>query len=194
MMSPTDLNLNKMLPATVPDFSNLLAKTIEERGLLDSLKASLIRIATGKSWSAQVAAHSRNNIGDLLDVNLKEVLIEAWNKSVILRKYKDAQRYPPDQTAIVHLSEHTIRSEHQPYLEISVNGLTGRLPFCLKLELKAKGFKLKIRDGEIHEILSGELKVNADLSCGPALLWTFETETFTIPGSIKLEPPRKIVW
>jgi hypothetical protein len=53
-MNPTELNLNKILPATIPDFSDLLARTIDENGLLASLKASLIKAAAGQQWSGQV--------------------------------------------------------------------------------------------------------------------------------------------
>jgi len=191
-MNPTELNLNKILPATIPDFSDLLARTIDENSLLASLKASLIKAAAGQQWSGQVAWNAQDNLDELLDVDLQEVLIGAWNKSTILRKYLDVQRYPPDKTFMIHLSEHSIRSEHRPYLEVSINGLSGKLEFRLVLELKVKGFKLKIRGGEIHEILSGECRIKATFSCGPALLWMTETGTISLPGSIKLEPPQKI--
>jgi hypothetical protein len=190
-MNQRDVNLNGLLAAR-PDFSELLARTIEENSMLASLAAPLLKAAAGQRWSIQVAWNARDNLSELLNVDMRDVLIGAWNKSVVLRRYLDAERYPPDQTVIVHLSDHSIRSEHRPYLEISINGLFERLEFSLVLELKLKGFRLKIQGGEIHEILNGDCQGRVTLSCGPALLWETETGTVFLPGSIKLEPPRKI--
>lgn len=192
-MNPGDVNLNSILARERPNFSELLARTIEESSMLASVAAPLLSAAAGQRWSAQVACSAQDNLGELLNVDMRDVLIGAWNESVVLRRYLDSQRYPPDQTVVAHLSEHSIRSEHRPYVEISVGSLSERLEFGLLLELKLKGFRLKIRGGQIHEILNGDCQGKAKLSCGPALLWETETGTLFLPGSIKLEPPRKIV-
>lgn len=191
-MNHKDVNLNSILASRRPDFSELLARTIEDNSMLASLAAPLLKVAGGKKWSAQVAWGARDNLSELLNVDMCDVLVGGWNKSVVLRRYLDLQRYPPDKTFIVHLSDHSIRSEHRPYLEISISGISERLEFTLVLELELKGFKLKIRGGEIHEILNGDCHGKAKLSCGPALLWETETGTLFLPGSIKLDPPRKI--
>lgn len=127
------------------------------------------------------------SIADLLNTGIPDIFLRAWNKYKILLKYLDREKYPPDQTFLVTLSEHTIQSEHHPYLEIYINEKSiAKIEFSIALSLKLNGIILKIRNGKIMEILTGTCKAKGSVTCEDIPVMEKESETFALPGSIKL--------
>src|SRR5512146_438804 len=57
---------------------------------------------------------------DLMDVRIDNIVISAWGKSDPLKKYLDHEKYPADSTITVVVGEHTVNSEHHPWLEASI--------------------------------------------------------------------------
>ncbi|MBN1190178.1 MAG: hypothetical protein JXA46_10530 [Dehalococcoidales bacterium] len=124
---------------------------------------------------------------DILNIDIPDIMTAAWNKYKILLKYKDKEKYPPDDTFLVHLAEHTFRSMHQPFIEIRVNDqLVDTIDFEIALSLTLKGIALKIRDGKIREISAGECKGKGSVHCENRLILEKETKSFTLPGTISL--------
>ncbi len=85
------------------------------------------------------------------------------------------------------LAEHTVKSEHHPYVEILVNGQsTGRIVFDVSIVLILKGFVLKIQDARIKAVQTGSLQGKGKFSLGDAVLAEKVFDQNPLPGSIDL--------
>lgn len=134
-----------------------------------------------------VSSKIGEKIEDLLNIPIADILTMAWKKYKILLKYLDSEKYPPDETYIVDLTQHTIKSEHHPYLEIWINEqYQGKIEFNINVSIMLKGIVLKIQAGRIKEITTGNIKGMGTIKCEDFVILEKETETFTFPGSIKL--------
>ncbi len=126
-------------------------------------------------------------INDLLNIRVLDILAAAWNKYRELLKYAERNKYSPDETFLVQLAEHTIKSVHHPYIEILINDKPlGKIDFEIVVSLALKGIILEIRDGKIKEILTGSCKGKGTIKCEKFLILEKETESFPLPGSISL--------
>ena len=105
----------------------------------------------------------------------------------MLLKYTDKGKYSPNDIFLVPLAEHTIKSEHKPYLEILINDKSvGRIDFSINVALTLKGFILKIQDAKIKEIQTGTCKGRGTIQCEDIVIMEKETGSFPLPGSITL--------
>jgi hypothetical protein len=128
-------------------------------------------------------------VNDLLDIDTKDILIGAWKKREELSKYADTDKYPPGQTFLVSLFEHTVASKHEPYVEVLVNGKeVGRIKFGIDLELKLKGATLKIDGGKIVGVSTGTCEGKGAVRCEGVPILERETQPFTLPGNIHFDP------
>jgi hypothetical protein len=151
---------------------------------LSSLKEKLAKEAPAINWTLAFSG-IMDKVNDLLDVGIPDILVLAWNKHGMLRKYLDKGKYPPNETVMAHLAEHTIKSVHQPYIEIWISDRNlGKIDFNINLTLTIKGAILKIQDGSIKEICTGSCKGKGILSCEEFIIIEKETESISLPGSI----------
>jgi hypothetical protein len=95
----------------------------------------------------------------LLDISVGDVLVGAWNRARELQDALEQTREKADQTILVPLVDHTIKSEHRPYIDILQNDVAiARLEFSVHLELDLDGILVRVRSGRIDGILTGRLK------------------------------------
>jgi hypothetical protein len=123
----------------------------------------------------------------LLDVDLATVMTRAWKKVTELLRYADPEKCPADRVYLVPLAEHVIRSEHCPILEILLNGeKVGEIEFRLEVSLAMKGFVLKIQEGRIKAIHTGECQWMGTVRCEDLILAEEKSAPFAFPGVIDL--------
>jgi hypothetical protein len=124
---------------------------------------------------------------DVLNLNVVDVLAEAWKKYAEIEKYADSQKYGPEESILVPLAEHTVKSKHHPYVEILLHEKPiGRVEFDLEFSLTLEGFVLKIQDGIIREIQTGSAKGEGKLTLATVALLKRETKPIDFPGHIPL--------
>lgn len=93
---------------------------------------------------------------ELFDVPLPNLFWMSWKKSHELVTLLDESKQKPEATNSLGLTEHTIVSEHHPYIEVRIGNMpVKKLEFTVKVSFKLEGFVLKIKAGEIEEILTG---------------------------------------
>lgn len=98
-----------------------------------------------------VGSSVKQRLAELLDINLIEVMLRGWQKYALVRKYTGPDAAPTDETLLIPLSEHTIRSLHNPHIEILRGGKElARVTFSVVLALSLDGFALKIRNRRIE--------------------------------------------
>lgn len=133
-------------------------------------------------------------IPDLLAIDPSKLLVGTWAKGREFQRYADPEQYPPDETVLVKLARHTIRSAHEPKVEVVANEvLVDTVDFKLSLAITIEGAVLTIRDGKIHEVALGECTGSGELSCEGHPLARRESEPFELPGKLELAEPFPIM-
>jgi hypothetical protein len=182
-----NVTLHQLLALSAGSMPQDVQTKLEASGALAPVREALAQKAKGLSCEV-ISAKIIEALAELWNINLADIFLGAWNKFQELHKYRDKNRYPANETYLVHLVEHTIKSEHRPYIAVLINGveLPGKIEFAISLTLAVKGAALKIRDGKIKEILPGSCQGKGTLACGEFVLWEQGTQEFTLPASISL--------
>ncbi len=115
------------------------------------------------------------------------MLVEGWNKTRELRKYRDEAAYPPDEVIVVALSKHKLESKHTPHLELVVaDRPIGKLHFQIDLALAIDGAQLTIQGGRIKRIATGKTSGTGTIRCEGAIVGQKEQKLGALPGTIDL--------
>jgi hypothetical protein len=104
-------------------------------------------------------------------------------------EFADAEKYPPNETEVVSLAEHTIKVLHHPYLQVTYRGMVltnARFTFTLEAELALKGVILRIQDGKIISIQAGAVKGSGELLLEEQSIIKKDFGSYELPGSIDL--------
>jgi hypothetical protein len=127
-------------------------------------------------------------VQSLMNIKIEDVLLPAWKKYLSLRKYLDKEKYPPEKTSMVPIAEHTVKSEHRPFIEFLINDKpAGRLDFTIAVSLVVKGMILVIRDGKIRSIKTGECSAKGTVSCENIIIAEKSSEIVPLPGTIDFD-------
>ena len=181
---------------TLADFFLMDAKTlskdqrssIETSSQIKELKKNLQKEAKSLKWSP-ILDQVADKIADLLNnITIKDIMLRAWNKYHYLDKYLDKSKYAPDETILIPLVEHTIKSKHHPSIEILVNDhVVDSIKLDIVVAFKLKGIMLTIKDGKIRQIQTGTCKISGTVKYGQMILAQKELDTISLPGKINLD-------
>lgn len=126
-------------------------------------------------------------ISEMLDIDVADIFIGAWTKLSELREYRDEARHPPDETALVPLLGHTVRSRHQPTIRIFSGQVEiAKLRFDVEVKFVVSAATLKIRKGRIMEIASGEYTMSGQVALAGKTLLEKTSRPYKIPGRVTL--------
>jgi hypothetical protein len=172
---------------TLGDIFPLNAKDVSDR----VASAMTSDQGEGKGLPNQILHKMAGEVGkrfsELLDVSLVDIMGNAWQKYASLWKYADPQKYPPSESILVPMSEHTIDSKHEPAIEVLVGDKpVFRLKFNIDLALKPKSAILRVQSGRIKEIQPGEVYAEGKIKFGEVVLVERKSRTVAFPRSIDL--------
>lgn len=127
-----------------------------------------------------------SSIAELFDVEIPDILTVSWKKADALKKVLAESKASPDETFELELAEHTIESEHHPYIEIRIRDIPvpKTIEFTVLLSFTLKGFILKIQDGEIREIRTGSCDVEGSVQFQGVTIVEKKSAPIQLPGSI----------
>ncbi len=183
-MNNLEITLNQFF--SLKELSQSRLSTIESSEKMSLLKEKVSKEIKEIRWPVTFSEIIKK-IEDLLNIGTTDIMVMAWNKYRILLKYTDKKKYSSNETFLVPLAEHTIKSEHKPYIEILINDKSvGKIDFNINISLTLKGIILKIRDGKIQEIQTGSCKGKGTIKCEDFVIMEKETESISLPGSINL--------
>ena len=173
---------------TICQFFCANPETIEAavQGIAQHVRVPILKNLGNLRWET-VGLSIKERLTELLDINLVEVMLRGWQKYALVRKYTGVDAAPTDETLLIPLSEHSIRSVHKPHIEILRGGRElARITFPVVLELSLDGFALKIRNRNIEEIQTGRLMVSGALKCEDVTIIEKKLQPVELPGSIRL--------
>ena len=140
----------------------------------------------GAAWK-MVQGNLDQHLARLLDIDVVGVLVDGWNKSRELRKYRDEAAYPPDEVIVAELSKHKLESQHKPHLELVVaDRPVGRLHFQIDLALVIEAAQLTIQSGRIMRIATGKTSGTGTLRCEGVIVGQKDMKLGALPGRIDL--------
>ena len=159
---------------------------IEKSDHMASLREKILT-TMGKTGWPMALEEIYKKAGDLLDISILDLLISGWNTHRGLKKYRDKEKYPPTQSILVPLAEHTVKSEHRPYVEILINDEpVGTIAFEVALTFAARNVILLIQDGKLKSVKTGEIKGKGAFMCEGGILLEQNFRQVPLPGSVDL--------
>lgn len=181
-MSDEVLNLKQLVRVSADQAGQILGKTETYQAMREAVEK-----VPGLKWpifTKQIQAH----LEDALDMDLLEILLSGWKKYRGLQQYRDRSKYPPNQTSLVPLGKHTLKSAHKPSVDVMADEvLLARVTLDVALSLEIEGLILAIRDARIREIAAGRCRGEARLACAGVEIVKKEIVSFDLPGRINLK-------
>lgn len=151
------------------------------------VKQSIGQEISGFTLPASFYEQMIRELPGALDIEIEDILVWAWRTRREIAQYRDRGKYPPGETHIVPLLEHTVVSRHSPTIQPVINNLElPKIKFDIVLKLKMKGAMLGIRDGKIMEILVGSCTGSGSIQYAGATILEKKTAPFTLPATINL--------
>lgn len=136
----------------------------------------------GLRWGPVVREVARRT-NELLDLELADLVVGAWEKAGELGEYADPEKTPPGETVVTEMGEHSIDLEYHPSLSVLVN--EARLPdlsLDIELSLIVKGMILTLRGGEIRRMRSGSMEATGSIEAAGVTIVERESEPVELPG------------
>ena len=126
-------------------------------------------------------------ICELLDIKIPDVLLTAWKKVEDLRAVLEKSKKTPDETIYLELAQHTINSEHKPSVDVKIKGATvKKIELIIQLGFNLKGFLLKIQNGAIREIETGQCEAKGTIKYGGLTVAEKKLQPIKFPLSIPI--------
>lgn len=178
-----------LLSSEFPRLPVQLVAGIDETPELRSLKSLLTMRLSSVQWASLVQLMA-GRVQDLLRIPLRTILVRAWKDVREVRDAIETTRQSPDRTELVALADHSIESEHRPYLDLHESGnFIGRITFPVSLEIELRGLLLEIGMGAIRKMESGDVRIKGTLKVGDFTLLEKAFERVRIPGEIPFDNP-----
>lgn len=132
-------------------------------------------------------------IGELLDIPVTDVFLASWKRTDAIKELLEESRKVPDAITSVELSDHTIKTQHHPHIEVRTrNGPPKRIEFRLRLLFKLKGFSLQIQNGSINELQSGPCEMQGTLEYQGLAVAEKKAASIDLPLTVTLETPARV--
>jgi hypothetical protein len=185
-MSEPQMNLKECFALPGDGLSPASRTAMESSRLVPALREALLKESRAIKWDA-VSEVLAKKVLETLDVPILDILLPAWKKYREIEEFADPAKYPAGDTFLVSLAEHTVKSEHHPYVEVLFKGATvGRIDFTLTVELTIEGFVLQIQGGRIKGIRTGTLKGQGSLALESAVVLEKDFGSIELPGMLPL--------
>ena len=149
-------------------------------------KEKITKEIKGVKWTAS-KLEIFEKITQLLDIKIPSIFLSSWKKSDEIKKILEESAASPEEKFEINLSEHSITSDHKPYIEVMFKNMpVYKIEFDLNLSFKLDGFSIKIQNGNIYGIDSGVCKAQGTLSWEKIQLLEKKLEPIKLPGTILL--------
>jgi hypothetical protein len=124
---------------------------------------------------------------ELLDIKIPNILITAWKKVEALQKVMEESRKTPDKTVYLELAEHTIDYQSKPSIDVKIKAATvKKLELPIQIGFKLRGFVLKIQNGRIKEMQTGNCEAKGTIKYGTLIIAEKKLEPIKLPFSIQI--------
>jgi len=128
-----------------------------------------------------------NKVASMLDAPFVHALAGGWSKCGEILKYRDREKYRPEDTFLVALAEHTVSSEYRPSIDMLINNVPLKtLAFVVTLGIDVKGFQLEIQDAKIRRVRTGTWLGSGQVTLDGMQIYRKELQPVALPGVVHL--------
>ena len=186
MTTMSDMKLNDLLLPGVSALSERLATSLETSEEAAEIKRALAKAVPGLPLGPIIEGVSKG-LETALDVPISSMLAGAWDRARELRAAMKETRDSEKEAVLLPLLDHTMTSEHRPYVDVVLNGTAiARLVFPLTVTFHLEGIVLRIAKGRIADVLAGQMTIKATLKFSEFVLIEKALPPITIPGALAL--------
>ena len=140
----------------------------------------------GIKWTTAIPDLAEK-VCELLDIKIPDILVTAWKKAKELQTVLEKSKSTPDEVVYLELAEHSVNSEHKPSLDVRIKGATvKRIELGVHLGFKLRGFVLKIQNGGIKEMQTGDCEAKGTIKYGTFTIAEKKLEPIKLPLSIAI--------
>jgi len=140
-----------------------------------------------------------SKIGELLDIKIHDMLLTAWKKVEAVRQALEESKQTPDKASYLDLTEHNIDYQTEPFIDVKIKRASvKKLTLTVAVNLKVRGFGVKMQNGLIRELQTGKCEGNGLIKYEKLTIAEKEFEpikfprTIAVPGLITIpESPAK---
>jgi hypothetical protein len=123
----------------------------------------------------------------LLDIEIVKIIINGWIDNDYFEKINKIKDLNSEDSILLPIVNHTVKSSHHPYLEIIHNGVTiHKIDFEIKVDFHLRAINLNIQNKKIKEISSGECDIQGEFFCEKIRLLEAEIKNINLPGTLDL--------
>jgi hypothetical protein len=188
----SEIYLKQLLLPDASGAQQLVLDTSETRAELHKVHDRIGEQIAHGSW-AGIRSRLFEHLEDLLEVPLGPILAGGWNKLRQVREVIGRQVESGAQTVEeVALFDHTLKSTHQPQLQLFMNGeLISTLTLTVEIKLQLHGVMLQIQHGSITGVKTGQCSGKGALLFAGALLHESKIPAFHLPGRVSIPAKRQ---
>src|SRR6266436_22895 len=140
----------------------------------------------GIKWTAAMPDLAAK-VCELLDIKIPNIFLAAWKKARELQTALEKSKATPDEVVYLELTEHNINSDHKPSLDVRIKGATvKKIELGVQLGFKLRGFVLKIQNGGIREMQTGQCEAKGTIKYGTLMIAEKKLELIKLPLSIAI--------
>ena len=180
-MFDTSFTLRSIFSLPAPDVQD---RRIEQ---WTRIEQDIIKDFPSVKWNAAMPDLAPK-IDELFDIEIPNMFVIAWNKAREVQDALNESKHLSEEVIYLELAEHSIISEHHPYVEMSIKNFPPKkiIELTVKLSMKLKGFQLKIHHGVIEEIRTGLCEAEGVIEYKELIIMEKKLEAIKLPGSIRL--------
>jgi hypothetical protein len=174
---------------TVREIFGMPEKGIAEPGddRWNAVQERLTEEVKGIKWTAAMPDLAPK-LCQLLEIKIPDVLLAAWKKASELQAVIEKSKLTPEEMIYLELAEHSINSEHKPSIDVKLRGAKVKtIELLVQLGFKLKGFVLKIQNGAISEIQTGQCEVKGTIKYAGLNIAEKKLAPIKLPLTIPLE-------
>lgn len=184
---PASVEAEVSEPPTLGQFFDIPEKATDKSDdHWETFQEKLAEEAKGIKWTAAMPDLG-SRIGELLDIKIHDLLLTAWKKVEAVRKAMEESKQTPDKAVYLDLAEHSIDYETRPFIDVKVKRASvKKLTLNVVLNLKIKGFGLKIQNGAIRELQTGKCEGKGTIKYEKLTIAEKKVEPIKFPLSIRI--------
>jgi hypothetical protein len=203
--SPTKIGDEVSEAPTLRDFFGIPEKASDQGDdYWQAFQKKLAEETQGIKWMAAMPDLG-SKIGELLGIKIHDMLLTAWKKVEAVRQAIEESKKTPDKATYLDLTEHSIDYETKPFIDVKIKSASvKKLTLTVAINLKVKGFGLKIQNGAIRELQTGKCEAKGTIKYEKLSIAEKKLEPIKFPFTIEIpsliaiperaaEPPDKPV-
>ncbi|MHC9293355.1 hypothetical protein ACRCUN_12865 [Mycobacterium sp. LTG2003] len=164
---------------------DVLAKSLHEHDTVEPAVSGIASLTAPARHAVERAV--ADEVGELLDLDLRDLAVAGWNRYGDLMKAARRSRDTPKSKEYVSLATHQITSSHRPTVEVFINGTSAAvIDVKLDVTFEMAGVVAVVQDARLIEVQSGNCTVTATLAVGKAVVAKRQRQ-FDVPGAIRLK-------